>query len=135
MQESRFLKELDLSWCRCDHSSLVKFINTLRDNRQLTHLNLSWNVILELGSSERSKQTEQSNEMTAANLAIMDCFKQFIKYNPKLVELDLSNTKLTNTAIIYLCYCLRRASSLKTLHLCGNVSRHGADVIRELSDD
>lgn len=53
----------------------------------------------------------------------MNCFKDFVKYNPNLVELDLSNTKLSNAAIYYLCYCLRRASSLKTLHLCGNMSR------------
>ena len=53
----------------------------------------------------------------------MSCFKEFVKYNPNLIELDLSNTKLTNSAIFYLCYCLTRASSLRTLHLCGNMSR------------
>ena len=62
-------------------------------------------------------------ELSAQNIELLNCFKEFVKYNPHLVELDLSNTKLSNPAILYLCYCLRRATSLKTLHLCGNMSR------------
>ena len=62
-------------------------------------------------------------DLSPANKVIMECFKEFVKYNPNLIELDLSNTKLNNSAILYLCYCLRRATSLKTLHLCGNMSR------------
>jgi len=62
-------------------------------------------------------------ELSPINLEIMSCFKEFIKYNPNLIELNLSNTKLTNAAILYLCYCLQRATSLRTIHLCGNMSR------------
>ena len=61
----------------------------------------------------------------------MDCFKQFIKYNPKLIELDLSNCKLNNTAILYLAYCLRRAQSLRVLHLCGNMARPKYRMLRD----
>ena len=61
----------------------------------------------------------------------MECFKQFIKYNPQLIELDLSNCKLNNAAILYLAYCLTRAQSLRVLHLCGNMSRPRDKTIQE----
>jgi hypothetical protein len=82
-------------------------------------------MILEKQTSTKPLKTatEISANLSPANLAIMECFKEFVKYNPNLIELDLSNTKLNNEAILYLCYCLRRASSLRTLHLCGNMSR------------
>ena len=62
-------------------------------------------------------------ELTPENIAILDCFKDFIKYNPHLQVLDLSNTKLNNPAILYLAYILRRALQLQTLFLSGNMSR------------
>lgn len=106
---------------------MVKLLKVVKENRQLTHLNLSWNVILEKQTmSLNSAEMNEANtdvELNPTNKAIMECFKEFVKYNPNLIELDLSNTKLNNPAILYLCYCLRRASSLKTLHLCGNMSR------------
>lgn len=124
VQDSRFLKDLDLSWCTVRHGSMVKLLNVIKTNKQLTHLNLSWNMIMDTSvNTQQIKDGGQSDELSPVNLAIMECFKEFVKYNPNLIELDLSNTKLNNAAILYLCYCLRRATSLRTLHLCGNMSR------------
>lgn len=53
----------------------------------------------------------------------MKTFKNFLKYNPSLIELDLSNCQLNNSAIMFLTYCLKRSQSLKVLHLCGNIHR------------
>lgn len=106
---------------------MIKLLKVVKENRQLTHLNLSWNAILEkqqtLATTRENEQDGEDVELSPANKIIMECFKEFVKYNPNLIELDLSNTKLNNSAILYLCYCLKRATSLKTLHLCGNMSR------------
>ena len=50
----------------------------------------------------------------------MDCFKDFIKYNPNLIHLDLRCCGLTKPAIEIFGYYLTRAQSLRVLHLCGN---------------
>jgi hypothetical protein len=61
--------------------------------------------------------------LSPENLEIMKNFKNFVKYNPQLIELDLSNCQLNNSAILFLAYCLRRSQSLRVLHLCGNIHR------------
>jgi hypothetical protein len=137
VQDSRFLKDLDLSWCTVRHACIIKLLNVIKQNRQLTHLNLSWNMILEKQTQVKTFKADAPIELSPSNIAILECFKEFVKYNPNLIELDLSNTKLNNEAILYLCYCLRRASSLRTLHLCGNMSRPrfiGKDFNQELSE-
>ena len=50
----------------------------------------------------------------------MECLKDFIKYNIRLIHLDLTNTGLTYAAIVYIGMILTRAQSLRCLHLCGN---------------
>ena len=68
--------------------------------------------------------------MSPENLEIMKTFKNFVKYNPKLIELDLSNCQLNNSAILFLGYCLRRSQSLRVLHLCGNIHRPRQKVLK-----
>ena len=60
----------------------------------------------------------------------MKNFKNFVKYNPQLLELDLSNCQLNNSAILFLAYCLRRSVSLRVLHLCGNIHRPRQKVMK-----
>ena len=60
----------------------------------------------------------------------MKNFKNFVKYNPQLLELDLSNCQLNNSAILFLAYCLRRSVSLRVLHLCGNIHRPREKVMK-----
>ena len=50
----------------------------------------------------------------------MNDFKDFIKYNPHLIHLDLKQTGLTVEAIKQFGTILTRAQSLRCLHLCGN---------------
>ena len=50
----------------------------------------------------------------------MNSFKDFIKYNPHLIHLDLKQTGLTAEAIRQFGTILTRAQSLRCLHLCGN---------------
>ena len=115
----------------------------MKENRQLTHLNLSWNNILGVQQATQNQNVTQfghvkdqdKEELSPKHLEVLMCFKEFIKYNPNLIELDLSNTKLHNPAILFLCYCLRRASSLKTLHLCGNMSRPRYIHEQQFADD
>jgi hypothetical protein len=41
------LKQLDLSWCERNSSDFLDFYEMLSENRQLTHLNLSWNSLFD----------------------------------------------------------------------------------------
>jgi hypothetical protein len=48
------LKQLDLSWCERNSSDFLDFYEMLSENRQLTHLNLSWNSLFD----QKVKTTE-----------------------------------------------------------------------------
>ena len=47
MQESRHLRELDISWNLLKPQSYINLINSLGENRMLLSLNLSFNSIFE----------------------------------------------------------------------------------------
>ena len=51
---------------------------------------------------------------------MVDCFKDFIKYNTYLVHLDLTMTGLIEPAIKFIVALLRKSQALSCLHLCGN---------------
>ena len=51
---------------------------------------------------------------------MMEGLKNFVKYNPQLVHLDLQMTGLTAQIIRYIGHYLTRATSLQCIHLCGN---------------
>ena len=50
----------------------------------------------------------------------MNCFMDFIKYNPYLIYLDLQSTGLHEPAIRYIAKMLTRSQSLRSVHLCNN---------------
>lgn len=54
------------------------------------------------------------------NQQIMDGFKNFIKYNPCLIHLDLQSTSLPVQVLYNIGHYLTRATSLQAIHLCGN---------------
>jgi hypothetical protein len=45
---------------------------------------------------------------------------QFITKNPELIHLDLSNTELTESMLIYLVDAIAESKSLMAVHLDGN---------------
>ena len=83
----------------------------VKDNRQLTNLNISYNKILEMQSDPTNPVpfSDESWKLTKRNLEIVDCLKTFIKYNLHLVSLKLDNTGMNSQAIAYVIGLLRRS--------------------------
>ena len=50
----------------------------------------------------------------------MEGFKNFMKYNPSLVHLDLQTTSLPTQVLYNIGHFMTRATSLQAIHLCGN---------------
>lgn len=65
---------------------------------------------------------KQQEELTFTTLdqEIMNCFTDFVKYNPYLVHLDLTSTGLTRKQLMFFGKLLTRAQSLKSIHLSAN---------------
>ena len=51
---------------------------------------------------------------------MLDCLKDFIKYNLHLVTLNLENTGMNQQAIAYVVGFLRKCQALRCLHLSAN---------------
>ena len=58
--------------------------------------------------------------LTEKNAIFMESLKQFVKYNPLLIHLDLQTTGLPTQILRMIGYFLTRATSLQAIHLCGN---------------
>ena len=54
------------------------------------------------------------------NQEVVECFRNFIKYNLHLVHVNLERTGLVEPAIRFLASLLRKSQALRCLHLCGN---------------
>jgi len=52
---------------------------------------------------------------------MMSKITRFIKYNKNLIHMDLSHTGLNEIAIKFIATSLRKARSLVSIHLCGNL--------------
>ena len=94
LEESEYLQELDLSWSKLSLMQWRKFMLVVKDNRQLINLNISYNKILEM-QPDPTDPVPFSNEswaLTPKNQEIVQCIKDFIKYNLHLVTLNLDNT-------------------------------------------
>lgn len=51
---------------------------------------------------------------------VMECLCRFLRKNKNLVHVDLSHTNLSEKALWYFGKTMRRAKSLRALHLTGN---------------
>ena len=51
---------------------------------------------------------------------MMKNLETFLKYNPEMIHINLSNTGMITSAIHYLSHPLKRAQSLRSIHLDGN---------------
>ena len=58
--------------------------------------------------------------LTPKNEQVMEGLKHFMKYNVKLVHMDLQMTGLPLQIIRQIGTYLTRATSLRCIHLCGN---------------
>ena len=87
------MREIDLSWSIIMPSYWLSFLEVISKNRTLTSLTLSFCQILEdqsykLTFEERQQGVEEV-ELSEWNMEVMDNFKDFVKYNPNLIHLDL----------------------------------------------
>lgn len=51
----------------------------------------------------------------------MEGLKNFLKYNPSLIHIDLQTTSLPTQVLYNIGHYLTRATSLQAIHLCGNL--------------
>lgn len=98
LQESQNIKELDLSWNIVKPTSWLKFLDVMSENRQLVCLTLAFNKFLEDQNYKVSMEDRHQgiNEvyLTPHNKRAIENFKDFVKYNPNLIHLDLQYTGL-----------------------------------------
>lgn len=122
LEESEYLRELDLSWSKLSLMQWRKFMHVIKDNRQLVNLNISYNKILELQPDPTDPEplSNDSWQLTPKNQDTLNCLKTFIKYNLHLVSLNLDNTGMSSQAIAYVIGLLRRSQALRCLHLSAN---------------
>ena len=104
---------------------MIKLLQVIQHNRFLKHLSLSYNELLEEQKSNvffnmEETEIEALAELTPFNKEVVTCFKDFIKYNLNLVQLNLENTGLNAPAIKYLTSLLRKSQALRSLNLSGN---------------
>ena len=72
----------------------------LKQNRQLELLNISYNKIMETQLECTGEPfSNESWDLTPKNQEIINCLKEFIKYNLHLVSLKMENTGLSPPTI------------------------------------
>ena len=79
---------------------------------------MSYNILFENHGSMTKQLT--FDEVPKQHQEVMECLKDFVKYNISLIHLDLQNTGLIRPFILYIAHFLTRAQSLRCIHLCGN---------------
>ena len=109
---------------------MFKLLKVIKTNRLLTSLSLSFNRLLE----EQPFDLESKDfQLSKANMNIVSCFKDFIKYNIYLTHLNFERCGLIEPAIKYLAGLLRKSSALRAVHFGNNegLSQNVVDWIRE----
>ena len=102
----------------------MKFAVALGENTGLRNLVIGYNKLLEDQSWKlTAKHIEEGlteAPLSEKNQLFMDSLKNFIKYNPYLVHLDLQTTGLSAPIIRLIGHMITRATGLQCIHLCGN---------------
>jgi hypothetical protein len=70
---------------------------------------------------------EQAEKLTTEEEVICENIGKFIKHNKNLQQLDLSHTQLKPHLLREICIILRKAKSLLTLNVSGNLGQEPAD--------
>ena len=98
VQESESLKEIDLSWSVVVKGSWPRFFEVLNTNRTLRDVKIGYNQLLEAQSFKLTKEQIEAGlteaPLTPKNEQSMEGLKNFIKYNPHLIHMDLQMTGL-----------------------------------------
>ena len=90
IETSNSLKKLDLAWTQIGTSqSFTPLLESLSENRKLKHINLSWNKLA------RAESLDEADIIEAEEYAA-DLIVYLIKYNKKLMHLDLSYCGITS---------------------------------------
>ena len=83
-------------------------ISVISTNRRLQNLNLSWNILADMQTSEKEQKE------------LVSLIGSFLKHNKNLIHLDLTCTGLSEFIIRAVGTTLRRAASVLAIHLSGN---------------
>ena len=102
---STLIEEIDLTWAELGKQSWQQFFAWIRDNKKLKSLNISYNRIFH----------DDTQEEQLSNLI------HFIKRNKNLIHIDLTQCELKEEVVLEIGSCLRKAASLKAIHLCDNL--------------
>lgn len=74
---------------------------------------MGWNELVEeqphFLTHKQKQEGATEAPLTQMNQEVMDCLKDFIKYNPNLVYLDLQKSGLSEPILKHFGYILRRA--------------------------
>ena len=87
---------------------MKRVLEAVCSNKKLQYINLSWNNLVD----ERYTEKEQNEIQSILAVAL--------KRNKELLHIDLSSTGLTGMMLKSIGTCLRRSTSLLSIHLSDN---------------
>lgn len=114
------LEELDISWAAVRPKKMAQLLKILADNKKIKTINLSNNMLF-----QESKETPMDEPLTGElqteeDKVCMEYLCNFLKRNKKLQHVDLSYTGFNEQQLWHIGPTLRRAKSLRSIHLNGN---------------
>lgn len=147
---SSTLVELDMSFNKLRPDGLNQLMRVIVNNKKLMFLNLSFNQMNakttggskgarestaegrkddrgqslpenKLAETTDKDRTDVFTDVLAPSaLELVENLSVFLKHNPVLIHVDVSNTGLSEKQLWYFGKVMRRSRSLRALHLCGN---------------
>lgn len=119
VHESLYLRDLNLTWSNVRPALMLRLLKEIQTNASLHNLSLGFNQLLEEEIESKSLPTvmpgiddeeEKADEpLSEFNSEVVNCFKDFIKYNIYLNHLDLQSAGLNVTAIKFITGLLRKS--------------------------
>ena len=112
--QSKFLEEIDISQNDMTARSMQYFLNMVRKNKKLQFLSIAKNNLIEKVKGHNMEQAKQSETIAITTV------NNLLKEGRKLIHLNLSQTNLSEHAILSMLPWIRKARSLMGIHLSGN---------------
>ena len=114
IENNRHLRNLDLQWLQAGSLlGITPLLEVLAGNRRLRSVNLSWNILNRTASLSAEEILSQQDWAA-------DQLVSLVKYNKKLMHLDLSNTGLTTLMFNKFVAVWNKVMSLVSCHFSGN---------------
>ena len=150
VETAPYLNDLDLSWNHIRPQDFANLLRILSTNQQLKYLNLSHNSILgdvpptDFSVEKKKKRAvkriakpqefdvfdeekdqlaifgEELNNLSKNEKIGIENLCKFIRRNRELIHVDISYAGLSEIQLWYFGRTLRRAKSIRSLHLSGN---------------